>query len=442
MGIKIKPNVPLTVNSRSLTLFESAIKSPESRKIYMYSLNEFMKFAKIQDSDEIIKLETDKIQKILEDWVIQLKNKGLKAHTIRGKLAAIVLFLEMNRVLFHKKILHKLIPSDDYIPGGDTPFTTEEIQRMLNSTTKLRTKALVHFLASTGVRPASITDPVLRLEHVKDMPNNCKSVKIYDGSKESYFAFLTPEASKALDQYLSSRRLNKEELNPKSPVFANYDKPNPTKKYNYMSTKSLRHLLENLIKASGIERTKKGNRFDKAPVYGFRKRFNTTLKLKNDVNSNIAEKLMAHKNGLDGVYFTPTREECFAEFEKAIPELTIDQTERQKAIIAKKNEEISELQRNKERIENLEHGQQEMLGILNLKDTINMFEDPNYLKKIKYIGLDGKEITNEKDRLVLYKDYASQAAYMKKEVKHLSTKYMVKIGRDKQIQMYGINPEN
>ena len=202
MGFKIKPNLPHIMNSRSLKLFESAIKSPESRKIYMYSLHEFMKFAKIQEYDEITKLNTEKIQKILEDWVIHLTNKKLKAHTIRGKLASIVLFLEMNRVIFHKKILHKLIPSDDYLPGGDTPFTTEEIRRMLNSTTKLRTKALVHYLASTGVRPASITDPVLRLEHVEIMPNYCKSVKIYDGSKEGYFAFLTPEASKALDQYL------------------------------------------------------------------------------------------------------------------------------------------------------------------------------------------------------------------------------------------------
>ena len=428
------------MKSRALELFESAIKSTEARKIYMYSLKEFMKFAKIQDYDEITKLDTEKIQKILEDWVLHHVNRKIKAKSINGKLGAIIHFLEMNRVVFHKKILHKLIPSDDYVPGGDVPFTTEEIQKMLNSTTKLRTKAVVHFLASTGARPASITDPVLRLEHVEDMPNGCKSVKIYDGSKEGYFAFLTPEASKSLEQYWSSRRLNGEKLDPKSPVFANYDKPNPTRKYNYMSTKSLRHVLNNLIKASGIERTKNGNRFDKAPTYGFRKRFNTILKLNNNVNTNIAEKLMAHKRGYDGSYLKPTREQCFAEFEKAITELTIDPTERQKSIISKKNEEITELQRNKERIENLENGHQELLGILNLKDTIKMFEDPNYLKKIIYIGFDGKEITSEKDRLDLYKCYQDQADFMKNEVKQLSNKYQINIGADKKIQIYGIDP--
>jgi len=372
------------MNSRALELFESAIKSPASRKIYMYSLHEFMKFAKIQDYDEIIKLDTKKIQKILEDWVLHLKNKELKAHTIRGKLAAIILFLEMNRVLFHKKILHKLIPSDDYIPGGDIPFTTEEIQRMLNSTTKLRTKALVHFLASTGVRPASITDPVLRLEHVEDMPHNCKSVKIYDGSKEGYFAFLTPEASLALEQYLSSRKLNKEQLNPKSPVFANYDKPNPTKKYNYMSIKSLRHLLNNLIKASGIERTKKGYRFDKAPVYGFRKRFNTTLKLNNNVNSNIAEKLMAHKRGYDGSYLKPTREQCFAEFVKAIPDLTISDEARDKAKIATLESEQSEIQKLRREVSDV---RKDIESELEYKEAMMRFYENGDIEKLKNIDL-------------------------------------------------------
>ena len=60
----------------------------------------------------------------------------------------------------------------------------------------------------------------------------------------------------------------------------------------------------------------------------FRKRFNTILKINNDVNSNIAEKLMAHKKGLDGVYLQPTREECFNEFVKAILQLTVDDSQR------------------------------------------------------------------------------------------------------------------
>jgi len=76
---------------------------------------------------------------------------------------------------------------------------------------------------------------------------------------------------------------------------------------------------------------------------GFRKRFNTILKIDSEINSNIAEKLMAHKRGLDGVYFKPTREDCFKEFLKAVPQLTLSESERLKV-------EVKDLTENKDDI--------------------------------------------------------------------------------------------
>jgi len=109
-----------------------------------------------------------------------------------------------------------------------------------------------------------------------------------------------------------------------------------------------------ILANTGIEREKVGKRYDKAVIYGFRKRFNTILKINNDVNSNIAEKLMAHKRGLDGTYLQPTREECFVEFVKAIPELTISPLERQKHKIEKLEKEQSENELLKAKLENFE----------------------------------------------------------------------------------------
>jgi len=37
----------------------------------------------------------------------------------------------------------------------------------------------------------------------------------------------------------------------------------------------------------------------------------------------MAEKLMGHRNGLDGVYFTPTLEELFTEFAKAMCKIEV-----------------------------------------------------------------------------------------------------------------------
>ncbi len=397
-----------------------------------------MRYAKLTDYDKLAKKDTDAIQKLLENWVVSLKKKDLVHNTISTKLNAVELFLDMNEKIWHKKIVRKMLPDSDRLPGGDVPFTTEEISRLKQVAKKLRDIAVIDFLASTGVRPGCLSDPVLRLKHLHPMPDGCNAVMVYDDSREGYWAFLTPEATQSLNRYLSWRRFNHEELTQESVLFKNYD--NPNKKKDYLTADSVRQTLTNLMKLAGIERKKVKNRYDKAIIYGFRIRFNTILKLEDGLNSNIAERLMGHKQGLDGHYFKPTREQCFAEFVKAIPELTIDPTERQKAIIEKQKGTINELQVKEERISNLEHGQQELLSILNLNDTINMFEDPNYLKKIKYIGLDGNEITDEKERLNLYKCYQDQANFMKKEVNQLSSKYKIKIGNGKKIHIYGIDP--
>jgi len=309
--------------SRSYKVYSRAVKNPVTLKQYNYYLREFLRYAHFTSYDEIVACNAEKIQELLENWMMDLADRGIKGTSIRTRLAPVELLLEMNRVLFYKKILHRLLPKDEGELGGNAAYTNEDIRLMLGSTTKLRTKALIHFLASTGARPGALTDPVLRKKHLVDMPLGCIGVRIYDNHKEGYWAFLTPEASRALTLYLNTRIHNGEILDEESPIFAKEGK-----RFGYLANYNMKNIMMNLMKISCVERKKIGKRYDKAMNYGFRKRFNGILKMNNEVNSNIAEKLMAHKKGLDGTYLKPTREECFAEFQKAIQDLTIDNSER------------------------------------------------------------------------------------------------------------------
>ena len=243
-----------------------------------------------------------------------------------------------------------MVGKEGEVPGGSLPYTNEELLRMKKCARKPRDIFMIDFFASTGTRPASLVDPVLRIKHIVDMSQDCKAIKIYEGSKEGYWAFFTPETTRSYNDYIKSRKLNGEDVTSESPVFANYQHEARTKN-QHMSTYSIREILDRLFKIALIERKKIGNRYDKAIVYGFRKRFNGILKMNNDVNSNIAEKLMAHKRGLDGVYLVPTREECFAEFVKAIPQLTIDPIERKNLELETKDKKISELQAKQNQID-------------------------------------------------------------------------------------------
>jgi integrase/recombinase XerD len=341
--------------SRAFKLFRNSIHSENTLNRYVYGLNKFCEYSSLT-YDDLIKLDTEDLQIKLEDWVMSMSEADLRQSSIRTPLAAVEKFLEINRKLFYKKPLHALIKQDKDIGGGSEPFTNEDINKMLTDTRarfKHRAKAVIHFLASTGVRPRALIDPILRKQHLVEMAHHCYAIRVYDKSKEGYWAFLTPEARKALDAYLDSRKRNGERITNESILFVNHSKGKKVK-HIHLTLQSTYDMLGDLYRQAGIEREKTGHRYNKALTYGFRKRFNTILKLNNDVNSNIAEKLMAHKNGLDGTYLTPTREECFAEFVKAIPNLTIDDNERLRVENQIKTKKIEQYEADKQRLDALE----------------------------------------------------------------------------------------
>jgi len=308
---------------------------------------DFMKFHDLGENyNALVKNEPKIISKMITDYLDSCIERGVKNATLRSYLMGIERMFIMNDCIWHKDRIRAGIGSDEEIPGGRVPVTTEELWTMLQHTKSIRTKCLVHFLADTGMRPAGLVDPILRMKHLVELKtpsgDKCYAIKIYEGSKSGYWAFLTPETAKLLDRYFENRKNKGQLIDDETPIFDSKRRL----ENNALTAEFARVMIANLIKSSGIKRTKVSKfRYDKSVIYMFRKRFNTILKLNNEVNSNIAEKLMAHKRGLDGTYLQPTMEECFAEFVKAIPELTVDPTEKQKFEIHNLKLEKSELEK-------------------------------------------------------------------------------------------------
>ena len=335
--------------------FLRGMNSTHTKSEYINCLRNFMIFHKLENYDQLAKFPTASIDKLITDYLDYLIERGVKATTQRNNLVGIERFFLMNDCIWHKDRIRKSIGKDSKIPGGRTPITTEELWLMLSNTKSLRTKCILHILADTGMRPGGLSDPTLRMKHLVEMKTptgeKCYALMIYDGSIEGYWAFLTPETSILIDHYIQSRKTKGEIISSETPLLMkerNIGDPG-------VETSGARHIIYNMIKASGIERIKVSKfRYDKSVMYMFRKRFNTVLKINNDVNSNIAEKLMAHKKGLDGTYLQPTREECFTEFVKAIPELTIDPTNRQTIELQSKQKEIDLLEQKSKKIDDLE----------------------------------------------------------------------------------------
>lgn len=308
---------------RSLLVFEESIHSPNTLKLYMHHLGKFMKYHSIKDYDSLFAIPDANLQVMLEDYLFYLK-KHLSPNTVPVAMAPLELFFTVNDRNPNFKKLRKMYPAP-VKKTGNKAWTTRDIQSMLKNTTKKRTRAIIMYLSSTGARIGTVEE--IKRRNLVEMPGKCKGVQFYEGSNDEYWGFMTPECSKAIDEYFQEREDDGEKLNLNSPVFrSGYRLASmPTRP---ISKKVAQLALARCTNNSEIKRTKSGKRYDIQGAHGFRKRFNTILKLNSRINSNIAEKLMGHKNGLDGVYLTPTREECFTEFQKAIVDLTIDDSER------------------------------------------------------------------------------------------------------------------
>ena len=324
---------------RSLLLFESSLKSTATRDCYSYYLNKFKDYNKLKDYDSILTLDTKQLTRMLEDFVLFLRKK-ISPNTIPTQMFAIQSFLEINDITINWKRIKRLYPAKIKLTGLK-PWSTDDVRKMLQCAPDVRARSLIHFLASSGIRIGALQD--LQLKHISEMPNKCKSILVYPDSREEYYTFLTPEASKVLDEYFAKRRKDGEHLTPNSPVFriAYQIGITPSKP---ISKETAECIIRRTVHNAALRPHKVGSRYDIQQNHGFRKRFNTILKLNNKVNSNVAEKLMGHKNGLDGVYLTPSKNELFQEFQKAISDLTIDPTEKQKIKIEDLEKQNSKLE--------------------------------------------------------------------------------------------------
>ena len=356
-------NIPMS--QRSLIIFHSAIRSEKTKETYDRLLGSFMKYYNLnshKDFDTLISWNPKELQTRIEDYVMYLRSEGKSHAMINSTLCSLSLFFSMNDVILNWKKLKKLLPERKKTMG-DKPYTTDQIRQIFRNTTNLKFRAIIHFMASSGVRVGSFEE--LRVKDLEDFKDGCKSVKVYAGSKDEYYTFIHAEAIQSLEEYLESRRKKGEIINGDSWVFIS----NGLAKPNSQSIKS--GMCRFVTKA--LNRKRSEARFDVMACHGFRKRFATILKSNKEINLSISEKLLGHSTTiqLDNRYFKPTLEVIFDEYQKAIPDLVIDESVKLKLELQKKDEKLESLESKDKRIEDLENVLSKV--VLNLNELKSRF---------------------------------------------------------------------
>jgi len=372
----------MSTKSRQILTIEESNLANATKIEYGYRLKQFFRNSTIHSIDELIAIPSDELENALVSYckflLSKVANNALSPNSVPKMFKPIKFVLGMN----YRENDVRWRPLESLFPpavrrSGYKAWSTEQVHEMLDKCTTSRNRALVHFMASIGGRVGIHEHPLL-MKHMVPMSSanndtmDSYAVLLYAESNEdaeekdyrdisqdvvagdSYWAFLTPEATKWLKKYHNERERYREIINGDSPIFRNnFSVLRPNDDIRQLTKQAVFNIFLRCVNQTSIKRNTNGMRNDTQLMHGFRKRFNTIMKLENNVNANIAEKILGHKNGLDGVYLAPTRQQCFAEFCKAIPQLTIDSGERQKIEIKDKSQRINELEKEREISHNL-----------------------------------------------------------------------------------------
>lgn len=263
-------------------------------------------------------------------------HKGeIAASTLRNFIKAIKLFCDSCDLNIPWKKLMKGLPRAIQAANDRAP-TLEEIQKLIEYPDR-RIKPIVYTMVSSGIRLGAWD--YLKWKHVIPIVNHnektivAAKLKVYEGDVEEYFSFITPEAYKALKDWMEFRASYGENINGESWLMrdlwqttnvsygARWGLATVPKK---IKNTGIKRMLERALWDQGIRnKLKDGTKrheFKAAP--GFRKFYKSRAEqAMRPINVEIT---MGHNIGISDCYYRPTEKEILDDYLKAVDLLTIN----------------------------------------------------------------------------------------------------------------------
>lgn len=251
--------------------------------------------------------------------------------TVMSYWKPIKLLLEQNDVILNWKKISRRIPKGMSY-GQDRLPTIDEIKAIMSYPDR-RTKPIVLTMISSGIRVGAWENltwgdvtPIQRKEEVV-----AARLRVYAATPEQYFSFITPEAYRALSEYVKLRDETGEKISAISPLMRNLwygDRGGfqnaPIERPARLDPMGVKRLIEDAIKAAKLRKPLQGGkkRHEFQALHGFRKFFKSICEGRISKTLHV-EILLGHSIGLNANYYRPRDEELLNDYLRAVPGLTI-----------------------------------------------------------------------------------------------------------------------
>ena len=307
-------------------------KAPESRDVEGLA-DAFVRLARkdIGAAKSIIKSYVRETNREVEQGL-------LSSNTVPNRIKPIKALLVSNEIDVSWKLINKMFPRET--KSEDRAYTREEIQQMLVHCTDITDRLIILMFSSGGFRLEAwdyfCWKDIVMLPAASagsaasdgDVEYRGAALRVYRGDPEEYWTFLTPEACKVIELYKKewrSRFLRHPKGDDPLLASARFDVP------RRLHQKGIKARVNKIVTKIGLrDQMKAGTRrYEVKLDHGFRKYFNTMMR-RAKVNYLDKEDMMGHTTGLEKHYERYNEEdfERFSEYEKAIPFLTVSDTER------------------------------------------------------------------------------------------------------------------
>ncbi len=299
--------------------------SENSVENYVKAVRKFIDFLGLEDPETALKkFHSQKLDPSNNvDKFIDYALEKYAHQTVRGFLFGIKKWLSLNGVKVDWNQIE--FPTGAEIREVDRAPTKEEVKILLRNASSSRDRAAILILSSSGLRIGTLLSLKVGDVDLTSQPDVAR-IKVErkrgrkfvgkrrGGQGRIYFTFCTPEAKKALTEYLEARKRAGENLTVESPLIGD-----SYFKGNNISVESYEKVWHRLLKRSGL--AQKSNKWYKLHLHTLRKFFRSNAV---GVDSSYRESWMGHKSGyLDESYFRAEEQQHLAEYRKVIVHLSI-----------------------------------------------------------------------------------------------------------------------
>ena len=309
-------------------------RTPSTRKSYTSFWKVFEQYSK-KTPDEFVGLPKSEIDDLVFNYIVHLKmiteKTGKYQNSYPQLMAPIRLLLDQTDIILNWRNIKRQYPERRAL-ANQLPYQREHIKKMLDIVNCPRDNAFVHLMASSAIRVGGIFK--LTFADIKYIDDGAV-ITVYRDTTSEYRCCITPEATTALKQYFDTRNNTDRD----DPLFTVRNNSRP------LSDGSIKDIMKR-IKNKIPELTNTNNRKTKngfSANHAFRKRIEIVFS-KTGVPESFNKYMTNHeitvriRNYFAGV----SDEELWEQYKKAIPELTIDDTERLKLKHESEKQELTQ----------------------------------------------------------------------------------------------------